>query len=205
MKLSSLFEDSLSSLSAEKIENIVFGGEVFSDPSADVALLLGCPPESSRERAEAAARLYFEGKVPFIVPSGGVEWEYSGKKQSEAEFMTDILIANGVPREAIIIENEARTTKENMIYGTLQINRNLNFYNVKKVCIVTSAFHLRRSVELARVFLPRTAEIVGYPATPIVEARKNWRTDEKKESAVVREIPLLKSLVAHKMIDDIEF
>ncbi len=89
-----------------------------------------------------------------------------------------------------------------MIYGSLQINRRVNFYNVKKVCIVTSAHHMRRSLELAKVFLPRTVEVVGFAAT---ELCGKWRSDPDEYDFVAREVPLLKSLVDNGMIGDIEF
>ena len=194
MKLSEIKKEDIAALSEGQIESIVFGGEKFYDPTAEVALLLGTLPEKAVPRALAAAELYLASKVKYVVPSGGVEWEYEGELVSEAEIMRRVLLERGVPQEAIILENEARTTKENMIYGSLQINRNINFYNVSRVCIVTSPSHLRRGIELARVFLPRCVEVVGYAADHI----------EGLET-VRREVPLLKSLVDNRMIDDIIF
>lgn len=194
MKLSQIKKEDIATLSDGQIESIVFGGERLDDPAAEVALLLGTRPEEAIPRAVAAAELCLAGEVKYVVPSGGVEWELDGELVSEAEIMRRVLIDRGVPQEAIILENEARTTKENMIYGSLQINRKVNFYNVRRVCIVTSPSHLRRSIELARVFLPRCVEVVGYAA------------DHAEDPETVRrEVPLLKSLVDNRMIDDIIF
>lgn len=202
MLISKISREEIPGLTLDQAEKIVFGGERFDDPSAEVALLLGTEPGKCDERARMAAKLYRESKVKYIVPSGGVEWEYEGRMVSEAEYMAQILSLEGVPDEAIILEKEARTTKENMIYGTLQINRKINFYKVRRVCIVTSSFHVRRSVELARVFLPKTVEVVGCGAN---ELCKNWRGTPEALEFVLREIPLIKSLVDNKMMSDVEF
>ena len=115
--------------------------------------------------------------------------------------MADILLSLGVPEEAIILEEEATTTKENMIFGTLQINRRLKIQFTKSCMIVTSASHLRRSLALAKLYLPRSITISGCPAG----SYENWANDERMSDAVKREIPLLAGLIGYGLIDDIEY
>ena len=122
MKLSQITTEQIKLLSDEQLNSIVFGGEgadnVTDGGCADVALLLGTRPDIAKERAEAAAELYLGGRVRHIIPTGGVEWETDGRTVSEARYMADILCSLGVPEDAITLEEEARTTKENMIFGT---------------------------------------------------------------------------------------
>ena len=204
MKFSKATIEECLRLSPEKITKVVFGDVCDNGESADVALLLGTAPETALERAEEAALLYLEGRVKYIVPSGGVEWDVNGEKKSEAYFMRDILLSRGVPEEAIIMENEATTTKENMIYGTLQINRHLKLKNVKSVCIVTSAIHLHRSIALAELLLPRSFKIVGVPARNSKITRENWFLDKIKTDAMLREGYLIKGLTEAGLMKDIE-
>ena len=205
MKFSKATIEECLALPPEKIGEIVFGDLCDSGDSADVAMLLGTEPKVATERAEEAALLYLEGRVKYIVASGGVEWECAdNKKMSEAYFMRDILLAHGVPDKAIIIENEATTTKENMIYGTLQINRRLGIGNVKSVCIVTSANHLRRGIALAELLLPRSFKIVGVPARNSKVTRTNWFCDKEKTDSVLRQGYLLKVLAEEGLMEDIE-
>lgn len=110
-----------------------------------------------------------------------------------------------MPESAIIVENEARTTQENMIYGTLQLQRALNFRAVDRVIVVTSAFHLRRSVALAKLYLPRKVKISGYPGSCLEGSREHWFEDKTYSERVENEIMLLKDLVDEGQIDDIEF
>ena len=156
----------------------------------EVALLLGTRPDGAAERALAAAQLYREGRVKYIVPSGGVKWEYQGEMISEADFMTRILLREGVPQEAIIIENEARTTRENMIYGTLQINRKTKFHTVDKVIIVTTVSHMKRSLALAREW-------------HLKHCRCGLKCEENVK-LLDSAISLIKDLVDYRVVEDME-
>ena len=83
MKLSELTKETVSKLTPKEKWDIIFGGVRDNGECAEFALLLGTKPSLAKERAEAAARLYAEGRVKYIVPSGGVTWE--GDSFSEAE------------------------------------------------------------------------------------------------------------------------
>lgn len=205
MKLSQIKVEDLPSLTVEQIAEIVFGGTYEEPTHADVALLLGTRPGFAEERALQAAKLYREGRVDYIMPSGGVEWETpSGEIMSEAYYMANIMMENGVSKEAILIENEATTTKENMIYGVLQMNRQLKIRNVRTVCIVTSANHMRRSRGLAKLFLPRSVKISYSIANPPVDPIA-FLLEGKNEKIARRGVALMKGLIDDGLIDDIEY
>lgn len=200
MRVSEVTEEQLLALTMEQKWNFVCGGIEDKGEVADFALLLGSRPCWSGPRAYAAAKLYREGRVKYIVPSGGVEWDTDGEMLSEANYMKRILMAEGVPEEAIIMENEATTTRENMIYGALQINRKTKFYQGKRVMIVTSINHMRRSLALAKTFLPRCVEISYYPSQADVGYEQTSESSERLDSA----IHLTWGLVHHGVVDDME-
>lgn len=204
MNLSEISKDQFESLSDEQLATILYGASQDTCEYADVALVLGGNPNHCGERAYKAAELWREGRVGFLIPSGGVEWEFDGARISESAYLASILRAEGVPEEAILPENQATTTKENMLYGTIVLNRELKIQNVKTVCIVTSASHLRRSLGLAKLFLPRSVKIVGCPASLPVDPIAVLRTAHGRYWTM-RELPLLKSLIDNGLIDDIEF
>lgn len=202
MKVSQINDVDL--LTNKQIYDIVYGGVADEGKSADVALLLGCYPKISRERAAGAARLYKAGRVKYIIPSGGVKWEENGASQSEAELMRDVLISEGVPDSAIIMENNATTTKENMLFSTIEIERALRFENVKSAVVVTSAEHITRSMALAKWLLPRHLEVSAYPANAPypIEA---MTVSEELLKRMKTEVKLLKELSESKLIDQIEY
>ena len=196
MKVSDTTLEQLLSMTPEEKWELVCGGIKDEGKTADVALLLGSRPQFAKARAVAAARLYREGRVKYIVPSGGVVWDTYGEMLSEADYMRRILLSKGVDEEAIIMENEATTTKENMMYGAIQINKK-NRFATRDVMIVTSVDHMKRSLALAKSFLPRFVNISYYPSEPDVKGM----TDTERLDMTIR---ITKGLVDNGLIDDFE-
>ena len=196
----------LSQLSVEQKNNILYGEIDDTGVNGDVILLLGSKPPFCPERAQKAAELYHQGRAPYIMPSGGVTWQLgSGEVMSEAHYMKRLLLELGVPEQAILLENEARTTKENLIYGVLQINRELQLKNVKTILIATSAQHMRRSMALAKWLLPRTVTACPCPAYTDLDRPDAWYTDAEIRQRGETNLRLLKGLVDDGLVDDISF
>ena len=202
VKLSEIALDELYALPWERKWDICCSGIRDEGESAEVALLLGSSSDRAVERAKAAAKLYRDGRVKTIIPSGGVLWDYEGERLSEAEIMTRVLVAEGVPREAIVPENEAQTTQENMIYDTLQMIR--NFHRIPdSVIIVTSVTHMKRSMALAKALLPRKIRISMYPSRPAVD-HKEWMKNEENRTHLNDSLRFHKRLVDNGDVDDLE-
>ncbi|MDD2598648.1 MAG: YdcF family protein [Kiritimatiellae bacterium] len=112
---------------------VVLGGGMGSNtnlPYAEMGL--------AADRAWHAARLYHAGKAPVVIPSGGGE-----------EFSTvPLLLDLGVPRSAIQVEPDARNTEENALLVEKLVNGlpNRETNRVARVLLVTSAWHMRRSL-----------------------------------------------------------
>lgn len=205
MKLSELEKEQIAGLSDDLLDKLVYDGVYDDGATADVALLLGTNPAVyCKERAEKAAELYLAGRVKYIIPSGGVEHDYQGGKISEAHFMEKILLEKGVPEEAILLENEATTTKENMVCGIFVFTRRLKIQNVRSVMIVSSACHMRRSLGLAKLFMPRHVRICGCPA-PDSSTGEHWTQNETVRRDVVREAQLMQGLIRQGLMDEIEY
>ena len=204
MRISEISEEYLLALTPEQKWEIIHGGVADEGKSGGVAILLGGRPIYARERALAAAELYRSGRVKYVVPSGGVEWECpDGVMRTEAIYMKEILMEEGVPEDAIILENEATTTKENMIYATLQINRKTKFYEDKRIVIVTSNNHMKRSIALAKSFLPRFVEVSAYPSFP-PKTKEEWIAEEKNVALMNNALHLTWGLVHNGIIEDFE-
>ncbi|MGK7943875.1 MAG: YdcF family protein [Microcystaceae cyanobacterium] len=122
-------------------------------PNADAIVILGGATRSPvipRQMVEVnehgdrllyATKLYKEGKAPLIIAAGGrIGW--SGQKGSEAQDMAELLQLMGVPKTAIIEEPESLNTYQNAI----NINSILQQENIKQIILITSAFHLPRSL-----------------------------------------------------------
>lgn len=115
----------------------------------DALLLLGVALDEKSEptaeliaRVDEAAKAYHEGvlgEAGVLIPCGGV---LPGRTRSEAEVMAALLESRGVPRERMRLEDRSQITIENMRFAAKLLK------NPKKarVLIVTSDYHLRRSV-----------------------------------------------------------
>jgi uncharacterized SAM-binding protein YcdF (DUF218 family) len=203
MKITEVKKETLMALSPREKYDFICGDICDNGMSAPVALLLGGNPNNARNRALAAAELYRAGRVPYIIPSGGVKWDIDGEMISESHFMKRILMENGVPEEAIILENQATTTVENMIFGTLQIYRKLKFKNAPHVIIVTSEAHMKRSMALAKAIMPRALTFSAYPAFHNAPTDE-WFESEANLKALDTEVRLLKDLADSGFIEDFE-
>ena len=79
MKITEAKKETLMALSPREKYDFVCGDIRDDGMSAPVALLLGGNPNNARNRALAAAELYRAGRVPYIIPSGGVKWDIDGE------------------------------------------------------------------------------------------------------------------------------
>jgi uncharacterized SAM-binding protein YcdF (DUF218 family) len=89
------------------------------------------------DRPLYGAKLYLQGKAPWLILSGGrIEWQ-GGGDSSEADDMAQLVHAMGVPFSAILEDPTSLTTRENAV------NR-----NIEEVLLVTSAMHMPRSMAI---------------------------------------------------------
>jgi len=122
---------------------------------ADVIVVLG---GGSHERPERAAELFKEHAAPRIIISGLGDYEINRR----------LLIAAGVPANAIELETRSRTTRENAQF-TVNLFRE---QKLKRVILVTSWYHSRRAVACFRHYAP---EIKFYSRPSyFASARADW-------------------------------
>jgi len=117
----------------------------------DAILLLGValgendqPTDELRARVREAAKVYktFAPESVKLIPCGGIT---PGHTRSEADVMTELLLDEGVPQADIVRENESQTTIENFRNAARILGKQR-----ARVLVVTSDYHVRRSVLTAR-------------------------------------------------------
>jgi uncharacterized SAM-binding protein YcdF (DUF218 family) len=104
------------------------------------------------DRLTNALALYRAGKAPRILLSGGA----GPGHRAEAELMREHLELMGVPRRALMMERESRDTNDNALYSAILLKGK----GIKRVLLVTSGFHMRRSVAL---FERQGLEVIAAP------------------------------------------
>ena len=98
---------------------------------------------SSADRAYFSALLWKAGKAPIIMPSG------TGLVNADRKFLLDL----GVPDSAIIVENQARNTEENAKLVGALVSERIQGHK-PKVLIVTSAWHMKRTMLMFEKYAP---------------------------------------------------
>ncbi len=161
------------------------GGSVFPEGDTppdgnEAAVILGTqvlsggrPSAPLRARARHAARLYARGEVSLLIPTGGV----GRHPPSEAEVAARILREAGVPGEAILLEREARSTRESArLVAAMTRSR-----GIRSVVVVTDPLHCVRTVGAFR------AEGVPTRASPVYSSPM-WRRPGLRRAQFLREI-----------------
>lgn len=122
--------------------------------------------------ADIAAELYFDGFAPMIVTTGGAARHPRGR--SEAVVHQQLLLAAGVPAEAILVESQSTNTVENVTLALPLMGK------PRSVIAVVKWNHRRALVTLAahapwieRIY---AADYEPYDAVGRVYlSRSNWR------------------------------
>lgn len=117
-------------------------------PTADAIVVLGggmlgntntvcyAELEMSADRVAHAARIYKAGKAPVVIPSG----------KDEVNASKPFLLELGVPESAILVENESKNTEQNAKFVAEYVKSRHQGSGVPKIIVVTSAWHMRRSL-----------------------------------------------------------
>ena len=107
----------------------------------------------AQERIGKAVALYHEGVASRLIISSGFVFTLR-----EAEVMKAIAVSNGVPADAILLEERAANTYENVAFT----NRILQERNWRRIALVSSPYHMRRAVLTWRKVAPQV-EVVATP------------------------------------------
>lgn len=173
---------------------------IFLEDLPEKADLIIVPGNTWPQPARRAAALYHEGMAPYIVVSGryskgqqtfaGAACEgdrYKGAYMTEADFLTDVLIREGVPETAVLQERKAEFTLENARYIRKLLEEKK--MTVKKALICCQAFHARRCrMYFEYVFQDTDVEFLMCPAVTQEISRCSWMESQKGLDTVLGEL-----------------
>jgi uncharacterized SAM-binding protein YcdF (DUF218 family) len=147
--------------------SVVLGTQVLSG---------GRPSRTLQARVHHAAGLYKEGKANLLVATGGV----GDHPPSEAEVMARILREEGVPEDAMLLEDKALNTWDSarLVAGIA------DDLGVRSVLVVTDPLHCVRTVAAFRKagLIARAEPVYGSPM---------WRGKWLRRGQLIREIGAL--------------
>ena len=168
----------------KEITNYIFlEDEIHDILPADVIFIPGC---ARPDHTEEAARLYHKGCAPLLVPSGGytkLEGGFKGVKAGgdrygtdyscEADFLTAVLMANGVPKTAILPEREATYTLENAEKTRALLTKQGRMDGLTRAILCCKAYHARRCYMYYHMVFP-DVDIRIHPVVVDEISKNNW-------------------------------
>ncbi|MGN8630773.1 YdcF family protein [Blautia sp. HCP3S3_G3] len=171
---------------------------IFAEDRLQKADIIFVPGNGYPQMAEQAAVLYREGYAPYILPSGrfsivtgafsGVlaeQEKYNGNYETEFEFLKDVLMKNGVPKEAILKEDQSTFTYENAKFSRKVTDE--AGLEIRSAILCCKSYHARRSLMYYQLSYPETQFYVC-PSCPDGISRSNWRDTLEGRNAVTGEV-----------------
>ena len=189
----------------EDVEKIVFSGDNLSKNQAhnNVAVLLG-GPGMIPYRADKGIWLYEEQKVEKVLVSGGIGYLNTDRTTPEAFKMRDYLLSQGIPDKDILVEPFSRSTIENMANSLAILEGLLYNLNETELTVVTSDFHLRRSMGLLINALGNSTNVYGAGSKDGVTDIDSWQNTFAGRKQIMQEALLLIKYAKEHRIPDME-
>lgn len=98
--------------------------------------------DSLKRRLDRAKEYLVQNEGALVIVSGG---RGKGEDVTEAEAMASYLMENGIAKERIFLEDQSRTTKENLLFSATLMKE-----TGSPVGIVSNNFHLYRALQYAK-------------------------------------------------------
>ena len=160
-------------LTQEVVDRLLFQGLEDTGEKADCIIVLGST-KAAKYRVPVAVEAYKAGRASKIMLCGGKLRDFPDGKYSEAQHMHKAALELGIPEEDIILENSSQDTVENILFAMIEMQRNFWLNKIRTVLLVTTAYHMRRSLAIARYLLPEHITVIPCPADDNNTRRDNW-------------------------------
>lgn len=126
---------------------------------------------------------------------------------NESEYMKEILLNNGISGNIILVEDKSTTTEEN-ITNSIQILKQKNLIENKRIVLVSNQAHLRRiGMEFQKQLKNFAFEMIyEYPKLSLISLENVLKNDNLKRMAT-NEVKKIVGFIREGIIDDelIEF
>ena len=190
-------------LTIEVIDKLLFQGLEDTGENADCIIVLGSI-KAAKYRVPVAVQAYKAGRARKIMLCGGKVREFPDGNYSEAKHMCQAALALGVAEEDIVLENSSQNTVENILFVLIELQRSFYLNHVHSVLLVTTAYHMRRSLAIARYLLPKHITVIPCPANDNNTRRDNWMNTQVGTDRVKKEAMKIVESVLNGIIPDFE-
>lgn len=190
-------------LTEDVMDRLLFRGIRDTGENGDCIIVLGSS-KAAEYRVPVAVDAYRGGRAPKIMLCGGKLRDFPDGVYSEAEHMRRAASAAGVADEDLILENSSQSTIENLLFALIELQRNFCLNRVHRILLVTTVYHMRRSLAIARYLFPKHIEVIPCPADDRHTGRDNWMTSPEGMKRARGEAMKLIRYVTNGVIPDFE-
>ena len=169
---------------------------------ADCLIIFGCHLKPLLdERLECAIKILKSKKVDTILLTGGIG---VNGNFNESEYMKKALLNFGIAENKILVDDKSTTTEENIV-NSIQILRDNNLINNKKIVLVSNQAHLRRiGMELKKQLGGDKFDIIyEYPENSIISF-DNVKNDNDLRNLATNEVKKIIRFIEQGIVDDEE-
>ena len=200
MRISEIFEDNITD---EIVDRVLFQGIKDNGEKADCTIVLGSS-KAVQYRVPAAVNAYENGRSLKILMCGGPRQLANGEIMIEAENMRNRALELGVPANAIICENNSENTIENFLFAMVELQREFWLNKLHSILLVTTTYHMRRSLALARYLFPAHIMVYPCPVDDMNTKRDNWMNSEEGRKRAITETANIIRCVKNGVFPDFE-
>lgn len=190
-------------LTDKMIDSVLFEGLEDMGETADCIIVLGST-KASQYKIPVAASAYKGKRAPKLLLSGGKVKDFSEGRMCEADHMRRMAVMLGVKQEDIVLETRSQNTVENILGSLFELQRAFCINHVRRVLLVTTSYHMRRSFAIARYLFPRSIEVLPCPANDTHTRRDNWAYNAEGRKRAVDEVHKIIACVNNGLFLDFE-
>lgn len=168
----------------------------------DCLIIFGCLLKPLLdERLECAIKILKSKKIDTILLTGGIG---VNGNFNESEYMKKALLNFGIAENKILVDDKSTTTEKNIV-NSIQILRDTNLINNKKIVLVSNQAHLRRiGMELKKQLNGDKFDIIyEYPENSIISF-DNVKNDNDLRNLATNEVKKIIRFIGQGIVDDEE-
>ena len=178
----------------DMIEMVLYHTPKLEWNECDCLIIFGCHIKRLLDdRINCAIEILRTKKVEFVLLTGGI-----GSKGdfNEAQYMKEKLIMEGIPKNKIMIEDQSKTTKENVV-NSIEILKKNNLFQDKKIVVVSNQAHLRRiHLEFKKYIKNEHCHLLyEYPKQELVffeNVQKDYKLQDLAKKQVIKIVDYIK-------------
>lgn len=197
-----LTEINTQNITDDIIKKVLFSTIKSKFLEADCLIIFGCHLKPLLdERLDCAIKILKSKKVDTILLTGGIG---VNGNFNESEYMKKALLNFGIAENKILVDDKSTTTEENIV-NSIQILRDNNLINNKKIVLVSNQAHLRRiSMELKKQLGGDKFDIIyEYPENSIISF-DNVKNDNDLRNLATNEVKKIIRFIEQGILDDEE-